>query len=152
MRDLVLFAKFSKNEIFAKKIKELKKILKKNITENKGLNFTINKDDYKNFTLSKSEEKEISKNMKLEKVIANRLFSIFKYLLTLKSQENKIIFKNDMKNLLKNTDGATFNIKKFMKNRKPYSPFIYFYDEDFNFDIEEYSNIFSANQQSKIKF
>jgi hypothetical protein len=146
----VLFSKIIKNEIFATKIKELKNLLEKNISQNKGLNFIINKDDYRNFALSRLQEKQISKKMKIERVIVNRLFSIFKYILTLKSPENKIFFKEEIKNVLKNTDGATFNIKKFMKNRKPYSPFIDFYDEDFKFDIEEYSNIFSANQQSEI--
>ena len=112
----------------------------------------IGQEDFRKFALSKLEEKEISKKMKLERIIIIRLFTIFKYILTIKSQENKAIFKDEIKNNLKNTDGATFNIKKFMKNRKPYSPCIYFHDEDFVFDIEEYKNIFSANQQSNFYF
>ena len=157
LRDLVLFEKILKNDIFAVKIKELKDLLHKNKTGNKDLDMNINKEEYQKISLSKFEEKEISKKMKLERVIINRLFSIFKYILTVKSQENKIIFKEEnkiifkeeIKNKLKNTDGATFNIKKFMRNRKPYSPYIYFYEEEYIFDIEEYKNIFSANQQSK---
>lgn len=125
-------------------------MLKKNTSEEKDLNLLIDSDDFRSLNLNKFEEKAISKKMKIEKVIVKRLFSLFKFTFTIKSQENKSLFKEEIKNILRNTDGATFNIKKFMKNRKPYSPCIYFHDEeDFSFDLEEYSNIFSSNNQSK---
>ena len=54
--------------------------------------------------------------------------------------------------MLQNLDGATFNIKKFFKNRKEYGPHIYFHDEpNYKFKIEEVAQIFSAQQTSKLK-
>lgn len=113
----------------------------------------MDKDHYNKFILKKFEEKEISQKMKIEKVIVNRLFNIFKFLLTLKNQENKKIFKEDMFNILKNTDGATFDLKKFMKNRKPYAPFISFHDdEEFKFNLEELSSVFKPQSKDFFAF
>lgn len=91
--------------------------------------------------------------MKIEPVLVNRLFFIFKYNVSKSSTELKKQFKKDVYDMLRNLDGATFNIQKFFKNRKAYSPIIYFHDEpDYKFNIEELTQIFSAQQTSKVFF
>ncbi len=113
--------------------------------------FDLTEIEFKDLKLSQKEEKEIAKKMKLEQVLINRMLFIFKFIITKNKPEYKNCFKKEVFNMLGNLDGATFNIKKFFKNRKEYGPHIYFHDEpEYKFKIEEVAQIFSAHQTSKI--
>ena len=107
-------------------------------------------EEYKKITLSVKEEKQISKIMKLEQIQINRLFHILKFILSKNKTDLKIEFKKDLFNMLRNLDGATFNLQKFFKNRKSYGPLVIFHDEpDYKFEIQELAQIFSSEQTSK---
>lgn len=89
--------------------------------------------------------------MKLEQIQINRLFHILKFILSKNKNDLKIEFKKELFNMLRNLDGATFNLQKFFKNRKSYGPLVIFHDEpDYKFDIQELTHIFSSEQTSKL--
>lgn len=148
MRDIVLFSKTLKNEQFFSLVKNFEKIIKENNKE-KTI-FECTEEEFKNMKISKKEEKQIAIKMKLEQVLINRMFLILKFIISKNSTELKNSFKKEVFEMLKNLDGASFNIQKFFKNRKEYGPHIYFHDEpNYKFKIEEVAQIFTAQQTSE---
>ncbi len=150
LRDIVLFSKALKNEQFFSSVKKTQNSIQEAIKE-KNI-FELSEADFKNLKISRKEEKQIAKKMKLEQVLVNRMFLILKFILSKNNNELKNFFKKEVFEMLKNLDGASFNIQKFFKNRKEYGPHIYFHDEpNYKFKIEEVAQIFTAQQTSKLK-
>jgi len=132
-----------------KKLKEFLESMKKD-NKIKSI-FELNKNEFNSFKISVKEEKQIAKNMKIEQVLINRLFMILKYLISKNDSDLKNCFKKDVFCMLRDLDGATFNIQKFFKNRKDYGPLIFFHDEpNYKFNIEEVAQIFTSQQTSNI--
>lgn len=132
-----------------KKLKEFLESMKKD-NKIKSI-FELNQNEFNSFKISVKEEKQIAKNMKIEQVLINRLFMILKYLISKNDSDLKNCFKKDVFCMLRDLDGATFNIQKFFKNRKDYGPLIFFHDEpNYKFNIEEVAQIFTSQQTSNI--
>ena len=94
-----------------------------------------NKDTYDKFNLEKKNIDEICKKIKLQENLITRAFEIIKYGLVANSKDTLALFEKDKKDsMVKMLSDSSFeNI-----NKKRYrGPFIFFHDEDFNYDYKK---------------